>query len=423
MAVNLAIQSYSLVLTILLLLCSRLDSSRSSTAGRVMNALLWSNTALLTCYLAAALLEGRTFCLPLNLLFTCGKCGLAYLLAIFYTQYILLNIRAPGAGTRKLARALRAVCAAAMGLNVLSCFNGMYFTCRNGVYARGPLFLLNQALAEIVLLLDALLILTNARKLGRRTGMTLMSYAILPILAVLVQLPFPQIDTMGVAATLSLVLIYITVHVDRGRQLAEQKRRQLETDTAVMMSQLQPHFLFNALMAIQDLCHGRAPEAEAAVVEFAEFLRGNLDSLRHREPIPFERELQHTKNYLALENRRFSGRIRVEYELGPTGFLLPPLTLQPIVENAVRYGVTQRETGGVIRIATADLGEACALIVRDDGVGFDPAAPKHDGRAHVGLSAVRARVAEQCGGTLAVESAPGAGTTVTITIPKRSEAL
>jgi LytS/YehU family sensor histidine kinase len=189
-----------------------------------------------------------------------------------------------------------------------------------------------------------------------------------------------------------------------------------------MLSQLQPHFLFNALMAIQDKCHGKAPEAEEMVVEFAEYLRGNLDSLRRREPVPFRQELGHTKNYLALENKRFPGKIGVEYYIESEEFLIPSLTLQPVVENAVRYGITQREEGGTVKIYSRDTGSAYQVVVEDDGVGFDINATKPDGRTHIGIDSIRRRLSEMCGGSLEAESTPNVGTKVTITIPKQGGA-
>ena len=172
---------------------------------------------------------------------------------------------------------------------------------------------------------------------------------------------------------------------------------------------------------IQDLCHGKAPDAEKATVEFSEFLRSNLDSLSADKPIPFAQELRHVHNYLALERRRFGEDLEVVYNIGPQEFYLPALTLQPIVENAVRYGVMQREEGGTLWISTEE-GDGCdRIIVKDNGVGFDVNAPKADGRTHIGIENVRNRLRQMCGGELRIESVPGAGTTVILTIPKREE--
>lgn len=196
------------------------------------------------------------------------------------------------------------------------------------------------------------------------------------------------------------------------------ERELQDSQTKIMLSQIQPHFLYNALCVIQDLCHGTAPEAEKATVEFSEFLRSNLDSLRATAPIPFAAELKHTRNYLSLEQRRFGEDLKVVYDIETQDFSLPALTLEPIVENAVRYGVLQREDGGTVWISTREEKDAFCVTVRDDGVGFDVTVPKQDGRSHVGIQNVRDRLDRMCGGSLVIASTPGKGTVATITVPK-----
>lgn len=102
--------------------------------------------------------------------------------------------------------------------------------------------------------------------------------------------------------------------------------------------------------------------------------------------------------------------------------MLPVLTLQPIVENAVRHGITRKETPGTIRVRAERADQGHRIVVEDDGVGFDPALSKADGRSHTGLANVRHRLHAMCAGRLCVKSAPGQGTVVTIDIPAKQEA-
>ena len=185
-----------------------------------------------------------------------------------------------------------------------------------------------------------------------------------------------------------------------------------------MRSQIQPHFLYNTLSAIQNLCHGKAPEAEEALVSFSKYLRGNLDSLSQSEPIPFERELSHTREYLALEQKRFGERLMVEYDVRATEFNIPALSLQPMAENAVQHGVMERAEGGTVRISSEDTGDAFIVRVADDGVGFDVNVVRADGRSHVGIANVRSRLEQTCGGSLNIRSVQGQGTEAVIRIPK-----
>ena len=413
---NLGIQSYSIAISIILLLCNGLG--RGGKISRIMDQMLWSNIALLSCYVSTILLEGHPNLEILDTVLTCGKCGLAYLIALFYTNYIVCTVGRKGRASALIVRIAIGACVVAMALNVLSIFNGMYFSCHGGFYARGPYFMLNQSIAALVLILDALLIYLNRTYVDGRTAFSLLSYSLLPVIAVFVQIPNPAFDTMGVATTLSLLIVYVTVNIERDRQLATKERELTESRMAVMLSQIQPHFLYNTLAVIQDMCHGKAPEAEQTTIEFSEFLRGNLDSLGQSEPIPFEQELRHTKNYLSLEKRRFGDMLNVEYDIGTTSFRVPALTLQPIVENAVRYGVMQREDGGTVWISTIETQSGYVITVTDNGVGFSVTTPKSDGRTHIGISNVKSRLETMCRGSLSINSVAGKGTVAVISIPK-----
>jgi LytS/YehU family sensor histidine kinase len=185
-----------------------------------------------------------------------------------------------------------------------------------------------------------------------------------------------------------------------------------------MLSQIQPHFLYNALTAIGKLCELDPPKAKTAVFNFAHYLRGNMDSLTENQLIHFSKEMDHVRYYLWLEEMRFSHRLGVVYEIEAADFSLPALTIQPIVENAVRYGLMKHHAGGTVTICAEEMENCWRVTVTDDGVGFDPSKPKQDGRSHVGIENVRRRLAAMCSGTLTVTSAPGVGTKATIEIPK-----
>ena len=161
-------------------------------------------------------------------------------------------------------------------------------------------------------------------------------------------------------------------------------------------------------------------KAKAAIRDFSLFLRGNMDSLKSKAPIPFEQELSHVEHYLALEQQRFQERLHVVYEIAARDFSIPPLTMQPIVENAVHHGVLKREEGGTVTVKTEETSDAYLVTVSDDGVGFRPdMRPPDDGRTHIGIENVRGRLSALCGGTLTLHSEAGVGTTALLAIPKR----
>ena len=235
----------------------------------------------------------------------------------------------------------------------------------------------------------------------------------------------------GMATKLCLVLVLLVEFYQGVRKILKnykaaqhtlQMERELQNSRiSIMLSQIKPHFLYNALTVIQALCGIDPRAAENAVSEFSDYLRGNMNALTEEKPIPFSKELEHTQHYLALEQLRFGDQLRVEFDLGPTLFRLPTLSLQPLVENAIRYGVRGKAEGvGTLRISTRETPAFYEVTVTDDGPGFDPASVIQDS-SHVGINNVRRRMELMCGGSLMIESAPGAGTHAILRIPKNAE--
>ena len=192
----------------------------------------------------------------------------------------------------------------------------------------------------------------------------------------------------------------------------------------IMLSQIQPHFLYNTLGAIREICGDLA--AKKAIGRFTRYLQGNMDALTKPGTIPFAVELEHTKAYLELEQLRFESALCVVYDISCTDFELPTLTLQPIAENAVRHGArgTERDVG-TVTIATREFQDRYEVTVTDDGPGFDPErlTPKDDGRAHIGIQNVRERLRNICAGELRIESEIGKGTRVTLLLPKQKPGI
>lgn len=191
-----------------------------------------------------------------------------------------------------------------------------------------------------------------------------------------------------------------------------------ESQISIMLSQIQPHFLYNTLNSIYQLCETNPMRARSMVNFFAEYLRNNLSSLEEPGLISFETELSHIKTYLEIEKIRFEDSLEIEYDIKCVDFSLPVLTVQPIVENAVKHGTSKKRGGGKVTISTDENKESHIIKVFDTGCGFDPSKPKDDGKRHVGIENVRQRLFNMCGGTLSIESEVGKGTLATIIIPK-----
>ena len=226
------------------------------------------------------------------------------------------------------------------------------------------------------------------------------------------------VSYLTMAIAISCVFYYIWLHL----QFVREHEDALVTGQRVqqMLSQIKPHFLYNALTLIIDLCDTDPQKVKEATVEFSRYLRGNMESIDRTGPISFEKELEHTKLYLDIEQMRFAGDLRVRYDIACTGFSLPALTVEPLAENAVRHGVREKPDGrGTVVIATRETPDGYEITVTDDGPGFDPDRLPEDGQMHVGIANVRERLRQIVDGSLEYRSAPGEGTAAIIRIPKQ----
>ena len=188
----------------------------------------------------------------------------------------------------------------------------------------------------------------------------------------------------------------------------------------LMMSQIQPHFLYNSLSSISELCETDPKKAQSLTDDFSDYLRYNLTALSTEKLVSFEKQLEQTEIYLKIEKTRFEDRVNAVYEIEATDFEVPTLTVQPLVENAVRHGICKRQGGGTVTIRSYETDQEYIIEVSDDGVGFDTENIAKDGETHVGLENVRERL-KYFGDALEIKSEPDIGTTATIRVPKKGE--
>jgi hypothetical protein len=189
-----------------------------------------------------------------------------------------------------------------------------------------------------------------------------------------------------------------------------------ESRISTMMSQIRPHFIYNTLGSIEQLCELDPPKAGELVHNFAKYLRGNFGELDNTKPILMSQEMEHVHYYISIENVRFPD-MTFSFEMRSEDFRLPALTVQPIVENAIKHGLMKLEKGGSIRVISYETDTDYCIAVEDDGVGFDTS-KLLDEKKHIGIRNIRDRLKVMVGGTLEIESTQGVGTKVLITIPK-----
>ena len=192
-----------------------------------------------------------------------------------------------------------------------------------------------------------------------------------------------------------------------------------ESRMSTMMSQIRPHFIYNTLGSIEQLCSIDPPKAGELVHNFAKYLRGNFGELDNPKPILMSQEMEHVRHYISIENVRFPD-MTFSFEMNSVDFHIPALTIQPIVENAIKHGLMKLPKGGTIRVLSYETDTCYCVSVEDDGVGFDTGKLLDD-RKHVGIRNIRGRLKAMVNGTLEIESTEGVGTTVLIRIPKEVE--
>ena len=189
-----------------------------------------------------------------------------------------------------------------------------------------------------------------------------------------------------------------------------------ESRVAIMLSQIRPHFIYNTLGTIERMCLKDPKKANELVRNFSLYLRGNFSELDSVTPIRFAEELRHVEYYVNIEKVRFPD-MNIEYEIEATEFVLPALSVQPLVENAIKHGLMRLESGGTVVIRSFETSTHFCVEVKDDGVGFDPSVPI-DEKKHVGLRNIRGRLKAMVDGDLILESKPDGGTKAVIMIPK-----
>ena len=192
-----------------------------------------------------------------------------------------------------------------------------------------------------------------------------------------------------------------------------------QTRISTMMSQIRPHFIYNTLGSIEQLCRIDPKEAGKLVHNFAKYLRGNFGELDNPRPIQMTQEMDHVRYYVSIEKVRFPD-MTFTFDLNTVDFCLPALTIQPIVENAIKHGLMKREAGGSIHVVSYETETHYCVLVEDDGMGFDVEALLED-RAHMGIRNIRERLKAMVDGTIEIESALGVGTKVLISIPKEGQ--
>lgn len=280
-----------------------------------------------------------------------------------------------------------------------------------------PILHLIMALPACALLIaDMAFLIKHRRKMDTFTLVFPMLYLIIIVLMALLVV---KMNNVGFSMMVSLLVFvsYIISNIRKSQILVEQEKKLAQSRLDVALSQIQPHFLYNSLNSIYHLIDIDPEKAQNMVSEFSDYLRMNLSTIGSGRLIPFETEMQHIRTYLALEKIRFGDDLEVHEDIRCDQFFVPPLSIQPLVENAVKHGICQKEDGGSVTISAWQGNKGWLVCVSDDGVGFDADDMQPSTSSHIGLENTAERLRTMCNATLTIESKPGAGTTATVFFP------
>ena len=302
-------------------------------------------------------------------------------------------------------------------------FSDISFTIdANNNFHRGPLGYSCHIVSAICLIYLLYIILKEYNDINN-------SEAIIPLFNGLIIVAGVAVDTfvdyrtyrvtyMMVAVVSACLFYYIWLHLQFAK--THEKAVLAEHRIQIMMTQIQPHFLYNTLSTIQALCRTDPEKAFFVTEKFGRYLRENLNSLNQPDLIPIEKEIEHTKTYAEIEMVRFPS-VTVEYDIKASDFSVPALTIQPLVENAIKHGVRVRKQG-LIKVTTLSEDNYHLIIIADNGKGFDSSSiditDESLEASHIGIRNVKERIEKMCKGSFKVESIIGEGTTITIKIPK-----
>lgn len=259
-------------------------------------------------------------------------------------------------------------------------------------------------------------VLRRRDRLSRRQFFAFLVYIVQPLVGMLIQLAFYGLYAIVLFTTVAAVFLYVSILTDQVERTVLQQKELARQRTSIMVLQMRPHFIYNTLLSVYYLCKQDPEKAQQVILDFSSYLRQNFTAIVKEDMILFTEELEHTRAYLAVERTRYENKLFVCFDTLHTRFRLPLLTLQPVVENAVKHGLDPSFVPLSITVRTRETENGSEITVEDTGPGY---APADDDEPHIALANIRERLALMCGGELTIRTGDKGGTVVTITVPDR----
>ena len=300
-------------------------------------------------------------------------------------------------------------------LSAAQFMNVVYYVTPDNQFIRGPLWALWMVPLALMMILNIAGVIVRRKKLSKKYFVALLVY-LLPMTAAIIVHMFISVELYIIFGMALLALIMFGLILsDNVEQYARQQQEIVRQRTNALMLQIRPHFVYNTLTSIYCLIDDDPAKAKEVTDEFTNYLRNNFTAIAQDKPIPFTKELEHTKAYLAVEQARFEGQLFFEFDTPVINFRLPALTLQPIVENAVKHGRDPELDPLYISVITNETENGVEISVIDSGPGFGEI---DNDEPHIALNNIRERLKMMCNGTLTIAPREVGGTAVTVFIPK-----
>ena len=301
-------------------------------------------------------------------------------------------------------------------LDVVNVFNGMFFYAENGMYIRSKAMIVSQTFQFIIFSIIILLTFFN-KKLLLREKASFGIYCTLPLVGIIIQNIFKGYAIVYLLIIVSVEILFFFLNVQKNMILAIEQEKNKDAQMKLMISQIRPHFIYNSLSSISTLIEIDPERAQKSLDDFTNYLRMNLSNITESNEIPFSRELDYIKTYIELEKIRFNDRLNVIYDIKKSDFYVSPLTIQPLVENAIKHGILKKIEGGTLTIKTYDDDTNNYIEIIDDGIGFNPNEYDSKSNGHYGLSNIKYRI-ERTKGSIGIKSEINKGTYVKVTLKK-----
>ncbi len=343
--------------------------------------------------------------------------GESFFSSLLMPMLAIYLLRCTGEGRRgsALLTAVSLLWLVYFALLIVTQFTTVFYTVTpDNIYLRGQWYPVLLIPPVLLMLLNLLALWRRRAKLTRRQFLAFALYLLVPMGCMLVQMLSYGLLMIVIGSCVAAFFMFLFILRDQQDRYAAQQQEIANQRASILVLQMRPHFIYNTLMSIYSLCYLDPQKAQQVTMDFTDYLRKNFNAVASADPIPFTAELEHTRAYLAVEQAQYEDILFVEFDTPHTMFRVPPLTLQPLAENAVKHGMNPYAGQLHVMIRTFHTDSASVIVVEDDGRGFDAT---EINESYTALTNIRQRLELMCDGKMEITPRAGGGTVVTVTIP------